>query len=132
MLLDQFLEHFDLRDPQELIPTIYSADFAPADIARLAGVVFLASDDRDPVAARIVADASVQLAQTVTALTRQLEFDDRPIPLALTGGVLLNQPTFRRQVCHHLLASGFNLGATTTVQNPVAGGLVLASRALLR
>ena len=128
-MLDSFLKQLDLRDASELIPTIHAPHLTRSDIARLALVVFAASNQHDAPALGIVRAAAAHLAQMVATVASQLGFDQRPFPMALAGGVLLHQPPFRQQLCETLAAAGLDCDPTTTVADPVAGALALAGRA---
>lgn len=130
MLLERFLRHFNLSDPGELVSTIYVPTFARSDIARLAGIVFAASDEQDPVAVGIIRDAATVLTQIVGAVVRKLQVQDRPVPLALAGGVLLHHPKFRQLLCDELAANRLHFSPTSTVRDPVAGALTIALRAI--
>jgi N-acetylglucosamine kinase-like BadF-type ATPase len=91
LLLDKFLEHLDLRQPSELISTIYSNEVDRSTIASYAEVVFNASDAGDSVAAGIVQRAACDLAELVLVIARELAMTDAPISLGMTGGILLNR-----------------------------------------
>ena len=129
-LQERFLRHFNLGEPGELISTIYAPDFAHSDIARLAGIVFAASEEQDPVAVRIIHEAAAALTQTVDALVRRLEVQEGPVPLALAGGVLLRHPKFRQQLCDELSAHRLKFSPTSTVRDPVIGALAIAHQTL--
>jgi hypothetical protein len=54
--------------------------------------------------------------------------DDKPFPLAATGGVLLNSDRVFESVCERLRARGIALAAARRVPHPVWGAVLLARR----
>ena len=127
-LLDRFLAAFELESPSGLIPAVYRADVRQR-IARQVPLVFTASREGDTVASQIVSTAANQLAELAIALSAQMDFGGQPIPLACTGGVLVHQVEFCQRLAAILRAKNVNCEPTTIVINPVAGTLLLASRA---
>lgn len=87
------LAYFGCSHPSELILKVYDAKM---DRPRLAGFtqhVFETAEQGDALARSIVDAASDHLLEMVESVIRQLEFDETAPTLAVTGGVLLNQPT---------------------------------------
>lgn len=84
------LHAWDLENPQELISRIYpeASKGVVADVARL---VFEQAAAGDPVARGIIATAAGELTTAVLTVAARLSFVG-VMPLALTGGVLRNQP----------------------------------------
>jgi N-acetylglucosamine kinase-like BadF-type ATPase len=56
----------------------------------------------DQVAAAIVQHAARELALAVKAVCKHLEFPGQEIPLALGGGLLINEADFCTQVIQHI------------------------------
>jgi N-acetylglucosamine kinase-like BadF-type ATPase len=73
-----------------------------AHIARLAPLVFTAARAGDPLARGLVRSAATELAQAVLAVGAALDFGEQPLPLALGGGLLLENRTLRGQVVRRL------------------------------
>jgi N-acetylglucosamine kinase-like BadF-type ATPase len=126
-LLSSLLDHFKISDPSELIPVIYSEKTDRSTIASLAPIVFQAGDSGDAVAAGIVDAAANDLSEMVETLATRLEFAGDPFALAVTGGVLLQQPTLVDLLRGRLSESGLERAELIAVQNPVAGALVIAA-----
>jgi N-acetylglucosamine kinase-like BadF-type ATPase len=126
-LLPSLLDHFKISDPSELIPVIYSERTDRSTIARLATIVFQAGDSGDAVAAGIVDAAANDLSEMVVTLATRLGFASVPFTLAVTGGVLLHQPTLVDRICDQLSKSSLGRAELTPVQDPVTGALVIAA-----
>ncbi len=129
-LLRASLDFWNLREPSELVARVYRTGLTPADFARLAPVVMDAAHAGDPVAQKIVADAADALATLIVAVARKLQFDAATeIPLALTGGLLLETASLRARVLESARARGYRF-APALVHAPVAGAVRLARRLL--
>jgi glucosamine kinase len=97
MLLDTILQHWQLQKAEDIIGHVY-ADGAKARIAQLATYVFQATKHGDTVACEIVQQAANELALAVNAVATQLTFPQQQVPLALGGGLLLNETDFNSLV----------------------------------
>jgi N-acetylmuramic acid 6-phosphate etherase len=124
-LAESFLRHLQLDAPQALIQTVYRGDWDRARLACLAPLVFSAADAGDAAARHIVADAAEQLAQAGAAVARQLGWQ-RAIPLALAGGCLLANTSYRDDVVSRLRATGLAFDPVTAVPEPAIGAVRLA------
>jgi len=96
ILLDLILRHWNLKTHTEIIDQVYKTE-GTAHIAQLASCVFQAVRQGDIVAQKIMQQAAAELSLAVQAVCTQLEFAD-VIPLALSGGLLVHEPTYRQQV----------------------------------
>ncbi len=83
-----------LNAPGDLIAWAQGAD--KAEIARLTPVVF--DSKADPVAQRILAEVSEQLAQDAVTCASRLVRKSEPVAFVLAGNVLRGQPGFARQI----------------------------------
>lgn len=126
-LLPAFLQALDVATANDLIPAIYSPNMDRARIATYADLVFAANASGDIVAGAILADAAAGLAEMVSSVASQLNLSGSPIPLAVTGGVLLNQEAYRDRLLLALDKHGFHAGPIKLVQHPVAGALLMAA-----
>jgi N-acetylglucosamine kinase-like BadF-type ATPase len=97
ILLELILQHWQLQDASGIIGEIYSGG-DKAKIAHLSSYVFLAAQDGDSVARKIVQQAAQELALAATTVSNALGFSEQPLALALAGGLLLNRPAYRTQV----------------------------------
>lgn len=123
-LTDLILARYGLTDPQGLVKNIYGAEDPRAEIAGLADLVERAASQNDPVAHALLDEAAQELAHAVQAVYRKL--GTVPVPLALTGGILLNSAQFSarfRAVCRRL---GLEFSAIDEIPEPATGALRLA------
>jgi N-acetylglucosamine kinase-like BadF-type ATPase len=113
-------------NPAELVSRVYAAEMNPKRLAALASVVFDLSD-RDRTAASIVSAAAGDLSWLIESLADELRLPAGQYPLAMAGGVLLNQPSFRELVLKRV---GMHRvpGSVTCVSEPAAGAVRLARR----
>lgn len=101
LLLARILDAWQLQKAEQLISHVYSEP-DKARIASLSSVVLRCADAGDPVATTIVQHAAQELALAVRAVSQNLTFPRQEIPLALGGGLLLNETEFRIQVLHDI------------------------------
>lgn len=81
----------------------WAAAATPAALATLAPVVMTVADAGDLRANSIISMAVEELALHVRALARRLFTDERAsVPVALTGGLLARQTSFRKRLEHRL------------------------------
>lgn len=100
-LLDRILQYWDLQHADDIIGQVYNEP-DKARIASLSSVVLICARGGDQVAATIVQQAAKELALTVHAVCQSLEFPQQRIPLALGGGLLINEADFCTQVIQHI------------------------------
>jgi N-acetylmuramic acid 6-phosphate etherase len=123
-LMERFLARFGLDQPHELIPTIYRGSWDRKALAALAPLVIEAVAE-DAVAARIVDEAARDLAQTAAAAARSLGLGERPLPLALAGGLLLASAGYRERVLQALKSLNVYPDPVTLVSEPAVGAIRL-------
>lgn len=100
-LRDRILRAWNLQNTDELIGEIYGEP-EKAKIASLSSAVMLTARGGDQVAASIVQQAARELALAVNAVCQALDFPNQDIPLALGGGLLINEADFCTQVIQHI------------------------------
>jgi N-acetylglucosamine kinase-like BadF-type ATPase len=125
-LLPQILSHFQLSDASELIPAIYATQIDRSRIAKLAPTIFAVADSGDAVAKSIITQAAADLTELVITLATRLRLTHSAIPLAISGGVLLSQPTLVDEVRRRLAAAPLPDVIVTPVPDPVAGAIKIA------
>lgn len=121
------LDRKELKTPQDLIRSIYTAGSPRTEIAGLADLVELAAA-QDAVARSILDQAANDLALIVLAVYQKL--GSNPVPLALTGGTILNGAYLSNafyQVCARL---GIAFTSIKEVKDPAEGALLLARQLL--
>jgi N-acetylglucosamine kinase-like BadF-type ATPase len=125
-LLSDILDHFKIEDASDLIPAIYGPQTNRSTIAKLAPIVFRAAESDDSVANSIVERAASDLSELVVTLASKLDLTEKSFMLAISGGVLLSQPTLVDKIRHRMADSGLKHVSVTSVQEPVAGALNIA------
>ncbi len=115
----------DLRD---LIPAVYRGRWDKAFIAQLAPQVLHLAWDGDPLALPLVQREIDKLAATAVSLVRRTALPTEQLPLALGGGLLLNDPRYRQQFLESLQRQGLHPEPVRIVEEPALGALVLAQQ----
>ncbi len=100
-LLERILQHWGLQRPDDLFEQVYQKA-EKADIARLTTLVFAAAQAGDRPASKIIQLAAEELALAVLTVCRALDFPDEQVPLALGGGLLIQEIGFRWQVLRRI------------------------------
>jgi N-acetylglucosamine kinase-like BadF-type ATPase len=125
MLLSRLLQALGAKAPQEMVERVYAAEMTRERLAGLCTFVFDAAPG-DAVARTIIENAAEQLAEMVSALCHRLGMRGGEYPLALAGGVILNQPLLRCQLSERLERKRLKPGSICLVAEPVRGALMLA------
>lgn len=125
-LLEAILEHWHLENPPQLVTRVYRSGLKPADIATLAPLVVQVANNGDGVARRLLDQSAEALATTIIAVARVLNFSAEKIPLAMTGGLLLETEILRVRLIELAKARGYDFAPVELVREPVAGAVRLA------
>ncbi len=95
LLLERILQLWQLQQADDIIGEVYGND-DKAKIARLSSCVFQAEQDGDLIAHEIIQHNLDELVLVVRAVGTKLGFTAQyPLPLALSGGLLLNEIPFQ-------------------------------------
>lgn len=124
-LLAAILDHWKLENFQQLIPHVYHTGLKPADFAQLASVVVRAAKNGDAVALNLLEQSATSLATTMVAVARALDFRET-IPLALTGGLLIETATLRTRLVEIAKQRGHDFSPVALVLHPVMGAVKIA------
>jgi N-acetylmuramic acid 6-phosphate etherase len=126
VLTDRLLWAMGGHKPMDLIPAIYRGGWDRSALAGLAPIVLDAAGQGDQIASRIAAHGAHQLALTVAAAAMRLDLPPHGVPLAMTGGTLLNSEHYRDAVLQGLDRLGVHANPVTLVHDPAEGGVRLA------
>jgi N-acetylmuramic acid 6-phosphate etherase len=129
VLTERLLFAIGGQRPMDLIPAVYRGGWDRAALAGLAPIVLDAAGQGDAVANRIAAHGAHQLALTVAAAAMRLNLPPDHLPLAMTGGTLLNSEHYRQGVLQGLEKLGIHADPLTLVHDPADGGVRLARQA---
>jgi N-acetylmuramic acid 6-phosphate etherase len=127
-LTDAILTFMGLNEPLELIKAVYRGDWDRARLATLAPLVLEAADGGDSIAIQIVQTEAVELAKTATAAAQKLSLPLESLPLAVTGGTILNGIAYRNRFLSALRSFGVTPEPVTLVHEPADGAVRVARR----
>jgi N-acetylglucosamine kinase-like BadF-type ATPase len=124
-LHERLLDHHAITSASELIPILHAEPNNRIMIASLAPLVFDVAGSGDPVAIRIIDQASTDLAEMVKTLIDRLDMPTQPCSLAGTGSVLIHQHAFTQSIRDKLAEAGIETNYRA-IPESVAGTLVIA------
>ncbi|MGH2486893.1 MAG: N-acetylglucosamine kinase, partial [Ktedonobacterales bacterium] len=114
-LVERVLARWGLTSPTDLLSTVY-ADPDKARVAVLAELVIAAATEGDTVSRGIVRAAVEELALAVRSVAASLDLAS-PLPLALSGGLLIHHDDMRRLVVERIQRTR-PVGPVTLVEEP--------------
>lgn len=129
-LLTTFLEKLGSTEARDFIPAVYRGSWDKALIAGLAPLVLKAAASGDKVATRIFEDEARELAKTAAGAVAAGDLPRDGLPIALTGGLVVESDTYRERFLSELRACGVTPGPVGLVDDPVVGAVVLARKLL--
>jgi N-acetylglucosamine kinase-like BadF-type ATPase len=129
-LLPALLKELGTPDPREFIPAVYRGKWDKAAIAGLAPVLFAVAATGDRVAGAIVESEARELALTAAGAVAAGGLPREGLPVALTGGMVIENESFRERFLSELRALGVSPGPVGLVADPVVGAVVLARKLL--
>ena len=129
-LLSALLNELGSTDPREFIPAVYRGKWDKAAIARLAPVVWATAEAGDRTATAIFDDEARELARTAAGAVAAGGLPRDGVPVALTGGMVIENAPFRERFLSALRALGVTPGPVGLVDDPVVGAVVLARKLL--
>ena len=86
-LLPVVQEQLELADINEMLHRLYVQGMTRAEIAQLAPLVLQTARAGDAIALDLLRTGAAEMAETVLAVARHLNFAERPCELALAGGL---------------------------------------------
>lgn len=126
-LVERFVKRMSLAGPPDLIPAVYRGAWDRAALASLAPLVFEAAATGDETARTVIAHQAEELARTAFAAASNSKLTGR-VPVALAGGVLLKNETYRARFLESLRGFGLTPDPVTPVEDPAHGAVVLARK----
>ena len=128
-MLAAFLAKLGTAEPRDFIPATYRGVWDKAAIAGLAPLVLQAATGGDAVADRLVRSEAQELAETAAGAVRNAGLPS-PVPVALTGGLLLRSERFRKLFLDGLRSLGVTPDPVGLVEDPAVGAVVMARKLL--
>lgn len=129
-LLAAYLAKLGSPDPRAFIPTVYRGSWDKAAIAGLAPIVLELAVAGDEVARGIFEYQALELARTAAGAVVNAGLSREGIPVALTGGLVLQNEAFRKRFLANLGTCGVTPGPVGLVDDPVVGAVLLARKLL--
>lgn len=129
-LLSAFLKELGSDDPREFIPAVYRGKWDKAAIAALSPRVLTAVASGDAVASAIFEQEARELARTAAGAVAAGGLPRDNLPIALTGGLVIESAMYRNRFLHELRACGVTPWPVGLVEDPVVGAVVLARKLL--
>jgi N-acetylglucosamine kinase-like BadF-type ATPase len=127
-LLPAYLAKLKSNDPRDFIPAVYRGAWDKAAIASLAPIVLEHAITGDA-AARAIFDAEThELARTIAGAIANGHLPRQGVPIALTGGLVLNSVSYRERLLEQLQTFGITPGPVGLVEDPALGAVVLARK----
>lgn len=106
------------NDLRGLVGKIHAATDPRSALAELCPVVIELAAQGEAISNDVVARASWELARLATSAAEKLGGSDVPIPLYLTGGVLVHARALREAVLAELDSESIDFGPVRTIDNP--------------
>jgi glucosamine kinase len=127
--LDRALsEHFAIAEPEQILYAIYDREFPRTRVAKFAAQVDAAARTGDAVANGILADAAAELVCAASSVRDQLELEEGPYDVVLSGGTFAAVPILELDVGRRLESPRARV--RTLTQAPAIGAVKLAIEAL--
>ncbi|QJW93647.1 N-acetylglucosamine kinase [Frigoriglobus tundricola] len=130
-LLPVLLGELGSTDARDLIPAVYRGKWDKAAIAGLAPLVLNAAAAGDRAATAIFEQEARELARTAAGAVAAGDLPRDGVPLALTGGMVIENAMFRDRFLRELRACGVTPDPVGLVDDPVVGAVVLARKLLI-
>jgi len=124
------LEFMGLKNPLEMIHAVYRDSWERAKLATLAPIVLQLASAGDEIARGIVTREADELARTTAGAARKLDLLGARVPLALTGGAILNDEDYREIFLNCLRTHGVEPDPVALVDEPAIGAVRVARRLL--
>jgi N-acetylglucosamine kinase-like BadF-type ATPase len=128
VLTQKILSFMGLREPLEMIDAVYRGSWDRARLATIAPIVLTAAEEGDSVADQIVESEASELARTAAGAARKLGLPADRLPLAITGGVILNSLHYRERFLAAVRSLGIQSEPVTPVEEPAEGAIRIARR----
>jgi N-acetylglucosamine kinase-like BadF-type ATPase len=127
-LTSRLLARLNVKEPAGLVAAVYRGGLDRAALASLAPVI-LEAGANDEIAATLIGQAAESLACLAATVARALSLTETP--LALAGGLLLENPGYQKRVLEALTRLGIRTDPVGVVLEPAQGALRLALGAAL-
>jgi N-acetylmuramic acid 6-phosphate etherase len=122
----RLLAAMGLTDPSQLVATVHEGTWDRTRLAALATEVVRSADEGDAAAVALVESQIGSLADCVASVIDALALPREAIPIALTGGLMLNAMTYRERFLSALAGRGIRAKDVLSVSEPAEGAIRIA------
>lgn len=122
-ILKAVLDHWGLKEPEQLLDVVYDGNVKLVDIAQLAPRILALAAMGDGHAMRLVERAAMALARLIETVVEELGL--RQPPVALGGSLACAHRNLQLAV---LEAARVRVGPVSIVEDPAEGAIILARR----
>ncbi|MEY9970072.1 N-acetylglucosamine kinase-like BadF-type ATPase [Lysinibacillus sp. RC46] len=125
-LTDVVLRYFSVENVPQLIERIYGEEHPRTVIAPLSKYVFDVAEKGDPVAIKIIEDASKKYYVAIKACYAHMTWEEGKVPVVLVGGVFNNEAYFLPKLQQFAQADEIPLQFMAPVLQPIGGAVIAA------
>jgi len=125
-LTDVVLRYFSVENVPQLIERIYGEEHPRTVIAPLSKYVFDVAAKGDPVAIKIIEDASKKYYVAIKACYAHMTWEEGKVLVVLVGGVFNNEAYFLPKLQQFAQADEISLQFMTPVLQPIGGAVIAA------
>jgi N-acetylglucosamine kinase-like BadF-type ATPase len=129
-LTEALLKSLGLNEFRESVTEVYVKGMEPRDIAALSRVAYEVAETGDEVARSIFFQAGNELAESVEATIRQLNFQTSEVKVSYQGSVMSSCRLLRERFVGQLQARVPKVVVASPEFEPVIGAYLLGSKAL--
>ena len=129
-LLEKLVNALGLHEFRETVARVYVEGMEPREIAALARVAYAVAEAGDEVARAIFLQAGEELAESVAAAIRRLEFNGAEIPVSYQGAALETCALMRERFGDALRGRFHNISLAPPRFEPVIGAHLLGCQAM--
>jgi len=131
-LVERILDYLEINDPREVSCQLGLSKDIHRKIASIARILLAAAEEeQDAVAIEIVQKSAMASARLADAAMVKLTME-KTAPLALAGGVIVNNKMYRELILNYLSDLGTHPQTVAVVDEPVEGSLIIAKNRLLK
>ncbi|MBT2218144.1 hypothetical protein KK120_20275 [Virgibacillus dakarensis] len=124
ILLEMVYDYFKVKNGEELVSKVYSAEIPKNEISAVSKLVFQAYNNKDSVAKGIIILASRELSFGILTLYKKLFNENEKIKIVLCGGIFTDSGTIPPLIKSELSLQTKNVEVVLPKIPPVGGSIV--------
>jgi N-acetylglucosamine kinase-like BadF-type ATPase len=126
-LRDIVFQFLGLKHPRELIDRVHNRGLSREEMGALAPRIIAVMTEGDETAAKIVMDATEELAMMAVVTAAHL-FSNQPSEMILVGGLALSGPPFQEMLIERIRQRAPSVSVREPEMSPVKGAVLEAMR----